>query len=61
MTQFDASGHMPVTFTLAYGENSRSHTIYIEDGTSNRDVMQTLSGCVNAALGELWREWNEFR
>lgn len=61
MTHVDTSDYAPVTFTLAYGDNSRSHTIYIEGETSNRDVMQTLSGCVNAALGELWREWNEFR
>lgn len=57
----DANNYVPVAFTLAYGERSRSHTIYVEGGTSGRDVMQALSGCVNAALGELWREWNEFR
>ena len=61
MTHSDTSDYMPVAFTFTYGEHSRSHTVYVEDGASSRDVMQTLSGCVNAALGELWREWNEFR
>lgn len=61
MTHFDTSNYMPITFTLAYGEHARSHTVYIEPDSDKREVIQTLAGCVNETLVELWREWNDFR
>lgn len=58
---FDTSNYIPVSCTIAYGDQSHTKTVFIEPGTDRTDVARMLNHVAADTLTGLYREWNEFR